>query len=129
MLFGWSEEIGRVDQSGLTPVSIAGTARPVKSATVLLSRYQVDWRASCAKPGKRFESIPLPESFMIVAVGNSSNTTSTTGVLLETLTPSAFASLAGKISLWVSLKKMNRTRKTIGAGVSTSSSCLTKPGL
>ncbi len=51
MLFGWSEEIGRVDQSGLLPVSIAGTARPVKSATVELSRYQVEFAASLAKPG------------------------------------------------------------------------------
>ncbi len=66
---------------------------------------------------------------MIVAVGNSSKTTSTTGVFDGTFTPRALAFSAGKISLWVSLKKMNRTRKTIGAGVRTSSSCLTNPCL
>jgi hypothetical protein len=51
MLFGWSEAIGRVEPLGLLPVMIAGTARPVKSATVVLLRYQVDLRASAAKWG------------------------------------------------------------------------------
>jgi hypothetical protein len=61
MLFGWSEEIGSVVKPGLTPVSIAGTARPVKSPTVVLLRYQVDCAASAANPGNRFASIRLPD--------------------------------------------------------------------
>ena len=39
--------------SGLSPVSSAGTARSVKSATVLALRYQVESRAKLAKAGKR----------------------------------------------------------------------------
>ena len=36
---------------GLSPVSNAGTARSVKSATVLALRYQVESRAKRAKAG------------------------------------------------------------------------------
>ena len=105
---------------GLLPVMIAGTARPVKSATVVLFGYQVDCWASAAKWGKRRASI-RPRRSSSVAVGNSSKITSTTGVFEGTRTPRALALLCGRISFEVSLKKKKMTRKTTGATESTSS--------
>ena len=110
---------------GLLPVMIAGTARPVKSATVVLLRYQVACRARAAKWGKRRASI------LAAAVEQRRGRE-----LVEDhhhhrrprgdLTPSALASLWGRISFEVSLKKRKMTRKTTGATARTSSRLRTK---
>ena len=77
-LRGWCVEVGRSPGSGSSPVSCAGTASGVLSATVVALRYHVAPAAKRARLGKRSASIePSPVS---VDTGSSSNRTKTIGV-------------------------------------------------
>ena len=98
---------------------IAGTARGVNPLTVVAPRYQVEWAANSAKAGYRLASI-CPSRSINVPTGNSSKTTSTTGVWDRILIAAAFASLCGSTSSETSLKSRNTASTTAGAGISTS---------
>ena len=78
-LRGWSVEVGSSPASGVSPVSCAGTASDVLSATVVALRYRVASAAKRARLGNSSASI-RPSARVSVEIGSSSRTMWTIGV-------------------------------------------------